>query len=73
MAGREPRINSAPCGVNWSGVQMARRRGREVMPNDRLRTAMPERGITPTGLADVLEVDSESVERWIGGRLRRSR
>lgn len=42
---------------------------RGAMPNERLRTAMLERGITPTGLADVLEVDPKSVERWISGRL----
>ncbi|WP_432974543.1 XRE family transcriptional regulator [Dactylosporangium sp. CA-233914] len=39
------------------------------MPNERLRSAMLERGLTPAGLADVLEVDPKSVERWISGRL----
>lgn len=39
------------------------------MPNERLRTALLERGITPSNLADVLEVDPKSVERWISGRL----
>ncbi|GAA0736417.1 XRE family transcriptional regulator [Dactylosporangium roseum] len=39
------------------------------MPNERLRTAMLERGLTPVDLADVLEVDPKSVERWIAGRL----
>jgi hypothetical protein len=39
------------------------------MPNERLRSAMLERGITPVDLADVLEVDPKSVERWISGRL----
>jgi hypothetical protein len=39
------------------------------MPNDRLRTAMLERGVTPTELATALQVDPKSVERWIKGRL----
>lgn len=38
------------------------------MPNDRLRTALLERGVTPAELASVLEVDPKSVERWINGR-----
>jgi transcriptional regulator with XRE-family HTH domain len=38
------------------------------MPNDRLRTAMLERGITPLELAAELQVDPKSVERWIKGR-----
>lgn len=38
------------------------------MPNERLRTAMLERGITPADLADGLKVDPKSVERWISGR-----
>ncbi|MBM2620487.1 helix-turn-helix transcriptional regulator [Actinoplanes sp. LDG1-06] len=38
------------------------------MPNERLRTAILERGITPAGLAEALEVDPKSVERWINGR-----
>jgi transcriptional regulator with XRE-family HTH domain len=38
------------------------------MPNERLRTAMLERGITPSDLAEALRVDPKSVERWIGGR-----
>jgi transcriptional regulator with XRE-family HTH domain len=38
------------------------------MPNDRLRTAMLERGVTPSDLAEALRVDPKSVERWIGGR-----
>ncbi len=38
------------------------------MPNDRLRTAMLERGVTPAGLAESLKVDPKSVERWISGR-----
>ena len=38
------------------------------MPNERLRTAMLERGITPANLAEALKVDPKSVERWISGR-----
>ncbi len=38
------------------------------MPNERLRTAMLERGITPSDLAEALRVDPKSVERWISGR-----
>jgi transcriptional regulator with XRE-family HTH domain len=38
------------------------------MPNDRLRTAMLERGITPMELATELQVDPKSVERWVKGR-----
>jgi transcriptional regulator with XRE-family HTH domain len=38
------------------------------MPNDRLRTALLERGITPADLAVALDVDPKSVERWISGR-----
>jgi transcriptional regulator with XRE-family HTH domain len=38
------------------------------MPNDRLRTAMLERGIAPAELAAALQVDPKSVERWINGR-----
>jgi transcriptional regulator with XRE-family HTH domain len=38
------------------------------MPNERLRTAMLERGITPADLAEALNVDPKSVERWISGR-----
>jgi transcriptional regulator with XRE-family HTH domain len=38
------------------------------MPNDRLRTAMLERGVTPADLATALQVDPKSVERWISGR-----
>jgi transcriptional regulator with XRE-family HTH domain len=38
------------------------------MPNDRLRTALLERGVTPADLAEELNVDPKSVERWISGR-----
>jgi hypothetical protein len=35
------------------------------MPNDRLRTAMLERGVTPADVAAALDIDPKSVERWI--------
>jgi transcriptional regulator with XRE-family HTH domain len=38
------------------------------MPNERLRTAILERGLTPAKLAEALNVDPKSVERWISGR-----
>jgi transcriptional regulator with XRE-family HTH domain len=38
------------------------------MPNDRLRAALLERGVTPADLASALDVDPKSVERWISGR-----
>lgn len=38
------------------------------MSNDRLRTTMLERGVTPADLATALQVDPKSVERWIKGR-----
>jgi transcriptional regulator with XRE-family HTH domain len=38
------------------------------MPNDRLRTSLLERGVTPADLAAALNVDPKSVERWISGR-----
>lgn len=38
------------------------------MPNDRLRGAMLERGVTPAELAVAVEVDPKSVERWVHGR-----
>jgi transcriptional regulator with XRE-family HTH domain len=38
------------------------------MPNDRLRTSLLERGVSPADLAEALNVDPKSVERWIGGR-----
>ncbi len=39
------------------------------MRNDRLRSALLERGITPAQLAEAIGVDPKSVERWIAGRL----
>lgn len=39
------------------------------MANDRLRSAMLERGVTPAQLADELGVDPKSVERWLKGRV----
>lgn len=38
------------------------------MPNERLRAALLERGITPTALGEKMGVDHKTVERWIGGR-----
>ena len=39
-----------------------------LMPNERLRAALLEQGLTPTGLAVELGVDNKTVERWINGR-----
>ncbi len=39
------------------------------MPNERLRAALLERGITPAALGEALGVDHKTVERWIGGRV----
>jgi transcriptional regulator with XRE-family HTH domain len=39
------------------------------MPNERLRAALLERGITPSALGDELGVDHKTVERWISGRV----
>ena len=38
------------------------------MPNERLRAALLENGLTPAALAEHLGVDHKTVERWIGGR-----
>lgn len=38
------------------------------MPNERLRAAMLERGVTPVDLAEAVAVDPKSVERWVSGR-----
>jgi transcriptional regulator with XRE-family HTH domain len=35
------------------------------MPNERLRAALLERGLTPARLAEVIGVDAKTVERWI--------
>jgi len=35
------------------------------MPNERLRAALLERGVTPAELAAALDVDPKTVERWI--------
>lgn len=37
-------------------------------PNERLRVALLERGMTPAQLAEAIDVDAKSVERWIAGR-----
>lgn len=40
------------------------------MPNERLRAALLEKGLTPEALATVLQVDAKTIERWITkGRL----
>jgi hypothetical protein len=39
------------------------------MPNERLRVALLEHGLTPAMLGDWLGVDHKTVERWIAGRL----
>ncbi len=38
------------------------------MPNERLRAALLERGITPAAIGGELGVDQKTVERWINGR-----
>ena len=38
------------------------------MTNDRLRTALFQRGETPESLATVLDVDPKTIERWVEGR-----
>ena len=35
------------------------------MPNERLRAALLERGLTPESLAAQIEVDAKTIERWI--------
>src|SRR5689334_11469725 len=37
------------------------------VPNDRLRAAMVEQGLTHHALAEELEVNVKSVERWVAG------
>ena len=39
------------------------------MANERLRTALLQRRVTPAQLADAAGVDPKTVERWIGGRI----
>jgi transcriptional regulator with XRE-family HTH domain len=39
------------------------------MPNERLRAALLERGLTPSTLGEQLGVDHKTVERWIAGRV----
>jgi lambda repressor-like predicted transcriptional regulator len=38
------------------------------MPNERLRAALLERGLTPAALGNEIGVDQKTVERWIAGR-----
>jgi len=37
--------------------------------NERLHSALAQRGVLPESLAEVCEVDPKTVSRWIGGRL----
>ena len=39
------------------------------MPNERLRTALLEHGLTPVKLSEDVGVDHKTVQRWIAGRL----
>lgn len=39
------------------------------MSNERLRAALLKKGITPAQLAQQLQTDVKTVERWIGGRV----
>jgi transcriptional regulator with XRE-family HTH domain len=36
-----------------------------MMPNERLRAALLERGLTPETLAAAIQVDAKTIERWI--------
>ncbi|MGO9277559.1 MAG: helix-turn-helix domain-containing protein [Streptosporangiaceae bacterium] len=39
------------------------------MPNERLRAALLQHGMSATGLAEKLGVDHKTVERWVKGRI----
>jgi transcriptional regulator with XRE-family HTH domain len=39
------------------------------MPNERLRAALLERGLTPAALGEEVGVDHKTVERWLTGRV----
>jgi transcriptional regulator with XRE-family HTH domain len=39
------------------------------MPNERLRAALLERGLTPAALGEEIGVDHKTVERWLSGRV----
>jgi transcriptional regulator with XRE-family HTH domain len=39
------------------------------MANERLRAALLQCGVTPNELAEFVDVDPKTVERWIGGRI----
>jgi hypothetical protein len=41
------------------------------MPNERLRAALLEHGLTPATLSEQIGVDNKTVERWISLMLRR--
>ena len=36
--------------------------------NERLRTALLQRGMTPAALAEAVDVDPKTIERWLAGR-----
>lgn len=38
------------------------------MSNERLRAALLKKGLTPAQLAERLQVDAKTAERWVGGR-----
>ena len=38
------------------------------MSNERLRAALLKKGLTPAQLAERVQVDTKTAERWIGGR-----
>jgi transcriptional regulator with XRE-family HTH domain len=39
------------------------------MANERLRAAILRQGLTPDELAELVQVDAKTVERWVGGRI----
>src|SRR3954452_22659943 len=41
----------------------------DPVPNERLRAAMVEQGLTHHALAEELEVNVKSVERWVAGEI----
>ncbi|WP_033825816.1 MULTISPECIES: transcriptional regulator [unclassified Kitasatospora] len=41
--------------------------------NERLRSVLAQRGVSPEGLATVCEVDPKTVTRWLGGRVPHAR
>ncbi len=41
--------------------------------NNRLRTVLGQRGVSPDALAEICEVDPKTVSRWLGGRIPHAR